>query len=77
MFPLEKAPLRRKTGLVHLHCSRYKNPMRMLFLLLSIVSLIIGVVGHNNPLVTGFGKAMAGVFFIVFYIMHMFRNVKA
>ena len=74
---MEKDPSSLKTGLVHLRCARYKKPMRMLFLLLSIVSLIIGVVGHNNPLVTGFGKAMAGVFFIVFYIMHMFRNVKA
>ncbi len=51
--------------------------MRMIFLLLAVVSLAVALIGHSNPLTSGFGKALAGTFFIIFYIMLLFKNVKA
>lgn len=46
--------------------------LKYIFLAIAVVSLIAGLVGRNNPIVDGLGKALFGVFFILFLISRFF-----
>jgi hypothetical protein len=47
------------------------------FLAAAVVSLIVGLVGQSNEVVNGLGKAMAGVFMILFFITRFFGEKEA
>ena len=47
------------------------------FLALAALSLAVGLIGHNHDILTGLAKAMAGVFTIMFFIVHFFGEKEA
>lgn len=49
----------------------------MIFIGIAILSLAAGFLGHRYPIVDGLGKALFGVFFILFLIDRMFGEKKA
>jgi len=44
---------------------------------IALVSLVVGLVVHTNEIVEGLGKALFGVFFILFFIRHVFGEKNA
>lgn len=48
-----------------------------LLLGLAFLSLVIGLVGHANAIVDGMGKALFGVFVILFLIVRLFGEKNA
>jgi len=48
-----------------------------MFLGLAVLSLAIGFIGHGNPVVNGMGKALFGVFLILFLIVRLFGEKNA
>lgn len=46
-------------------------------LIAAFVSLAVGLIGHNYPIVDGMGKALFGVFLIVFFIDRFFGERNA
>ncbi len=44
----------------------------VIFLVIAIASLTTAFVGHNNEIVNGLGKALFGVFVILFFIVRFF-----
>jgi hypothetical protein len=53
------------------------NGLSKICLILSIVTGALGLLaGHEHPILGGSGRALAGVFFIVFFICHIFQNEK-
>jgi hypothetical protein len=47
------------------------------FLGVAIVCLAVGLIGHQNAIVNGLGKALAGVFMILFFIDRFFGERNA
>jgi hypothetical protein len=39
---------------------------------IAVLSLAVGLIGHNSPIVDGLGKAFFGVFMIMFFIIRFF-----
>ena len=46
--------------------------MSKIFLAVAIVGLVIGFVFHKHPVIDGLGKAVFGVFFILFFLAKLF-----
>ena len=46
--------------------------MGKIFVGIAILSLIVGIVGRSSPIVDGLGKALFGVFFILYLIDRLF-----
>lgn len=46
--------------------------MKNIFGIIALAGLAVGLVFHNNAMVSGIGKALAGVFFILWYIWLLF-----
>ncbi len=47
------------------------------YLAIAILSLVVGLVGHQNGIVNGLGKAFFGVFLILFLIDRLFGEREA
>jgi hypothetical protein len=50
---------------------RLELTMTKIFGAIAILGAIIAAVGHNNPVVTGLGKAIFGVFFIMAFLVKL------
>jgi hypothetical protein len=46
------------------------------FVAVAILSLAVGLIGRNNGIVDGLGKAFFGVFMILFFITRFFGQEK-
>jgi hypothetical protein len=44
---------------------------------IAVVSLVVGLAMPTHEIVNGLGKAMFGVFFILFFIAHVFGEKNA
>jgi hypothetical protein len=42
--------------------------MTKLFGLIALIGAVVAAIGHNNPVITGMGKAIFGVFFIMVFL---------
>ena len=42
--------------------------MTKIFGLIALIGAVVAAIGHNNPIVTGSGKAIFGVFFIMVFL---------
>ncbi len=51
--------------------------MGKLFLAVAIVSLVVGLTGHSHAIVNGIGKALFGVFLILFFIHRFFGGEES
>ena len=51
------------------------NPLT--FLGLALLSLTVGLIGHGSSIVNGMGKALFGVFLIMFLIVRLFGEENA
>ena len=49
----------------------------VIFLGLALVALAVGLIGHSYPAVDGLGKALFGVFLILYFIRRFFGEEKA
>jgi len=45
--------------------------MTKIFSGIAILGIVIALVGHSNPVVTGLGKAIFGVFFILAFLVKL------
>jgi hypothetical protein len=45
--------------------------MTQIFGAIAILGAVIAVIGHNNPVITGMGKAIFGVFFIMVFLVKL------
>jgi uncharacterized membrane protein YtjA (UPF0391 family) len=52
------------------------SKLEITLLALALISLVIGLAGHSAPIVDGLGKAMFGVFLILFFILRFFGGQK-
>lgn len=50
---------------------RLEFDMSKIFGAIAILGAIVAIVGHNSPVVTGVGKAIFGVFFILVFIVKL------
>ena len=45
--------------------------MTKIFMGIAVLGVIVAAVWHNNPVITGAGKAIFGVFFIMAYLVKL------